>query len=125
MPVTQTLAPTSTPKATPTWTRADIDNLLRTNDKAVVRAIIALYRLQTKDEQARQDTLHKNHVGFSAAHARRGTYYAQLALAGKPLYPKTLERARRIALRHSRQLVEIANTTPTPLPTSQPQPGAN
>ena len=92
-----------------TWNRDKIDNLLRTNDRAVYRAIVALYQRQTADEKARQDTIHRNHVGFSAAHARAATYFAQLVLSGRTLYPKALAKARKIALRHSKQLVVIAN----------------
>lgn len=100
---------TATISTTATWNRDKIDNLLRTNDRAVYRAIVALYHRQTTDEKARQDTLHRNRVGFSAAHARRATYYAQLVLAGRTLYPRALAKARQIVLRHSKQLVDIAN----------------
>lgn len=94
---------------TKTWTRDEIDGLLRTNPKAVERAMLRLYELQTQDERQAGETKHHNNVGFAGNASKRGSYYARWVGSGRSLTGHHLESALRIALRHSRQLVEIAN----------------
>jgi len=91
-----------------TWTRDRINTLLSTNPRAVERAMVVLYDRQTRDEKDQGETRHHNGVGFSANAARKGTYYARWVLSGRHLTGHHLDRARAIALRHSRQLVEAA-----------------
>ena len=116
------------------YTRDQIDNLLRTNDRAVERAILRLFELQTADEQKIGGTNADNGRGFRSSDARAGTRFARWLLgmndrnvvkyARKLLTnPKAdvlfinycrngeraIDRARRISLAHSRQLVIIAN----------------
>jgi hypothetical protein len=95
--------------STKKWTRDEIDALLKERPEAVERAILVLWNRQTDDEQASQDTKHHNARGFSAAAAHLGSYYAKWLLAGKHLTGLHLDKALRIALRHSKQLVEEAN----------------
>ena len=117
-----------------TWTRNDIDALLRRSDKAVERAMVTLYELQRADEQRSTSTHLDNTVGFSAFDARAGSRFARWVLGyndkDQAVYePKSLtadgasrifwryckngeqviDRARRIALKHSRQLTDVAN----------------
>ena len=91
------------------WTRTQINNLLNTNPLAVERAMVRLYDLQTMDEKANSGTRWNNGQGFAAYAGKRGTYYARWVLGGRRLSGIHLERARAIALRHSGQLVAIAN----------------
>tara|TARA_B100001287_G_C22654350_1_gene516893 strand:+ start:1005 stop:1409 length:405 start_codon:yes stop_codon:yes gene_type:complete len=115
------------------WTREEIDHLLIENDIAVMRAIVRLFQMQTADEISSGQTKHENSVGFSSADAKAGTRMARWLLGmddrNEVRYPpkdlrhplcqrvlgrysqgKTvMHRARKIALKHSRQLVEIAN----------------
>lgn len=93
------------------WNRTQINELLNTNPKAVERAMVRLYDLQTKDEKVNNGSRWLNGQGFQSSAAKRGTYYARWVLGGRPLTGVHLERARAIAVRHSRQLVEIANRT--------------
>lgn len=95
------------------WNRARIRQILKMNDKAVERAMVALYDRQTRDEKATSDTKHNNNVGFSGAHAKKGSYYARWVLSGRKLDGYHLEKARGIALRYTRQLAEIANANLT------------
>lgn len=95
--------------STKTWTREEIDAMLRTNSRAVERAMVRLYELQTADEQQAETTKVHNNAGFSSYAARRGSYYARWVMSGRQLTGEHLEAATKIALRHSRQLVEIAN----------------
>ena len=119
---------------TKTWTRDEINEILRTNDKAVEKAIIRLFERQNDDEQQYATTNTQNSRGFASCDARAGTRFARWLLGmndrtvkkyqAKSLsHPKAytifrsycrhgegvMDRARRIALKHSKQLVEIAN----------------
>jgi hypothetical protein len=116
------------------FNRTQIDNLLRTNDRAVERAMIVLFERQTEDEQSSANTQHDNSRGFSCTDARAGTRFARFLQGmddrNRVRFPKkslthpiarrifrrhckngesVIARARRIALTHSRQLVEEAN----------------
>ena len=115
------------------WTRSEIDQLLIDNDIAVMRAIVRLFKLQTSDEISSAETKHENSVGFSAADAKAGTRMARWLLGMNdrnevryeakdlrhPLCQRVLGRyaqgksvmyrARKITLKHSKQLVDIAN----------------
>ena len=57
-------------------TREQIVELLRTNDKAVARALVALNKRQTDSEQATEQTRYRNGEGFRPCHARMGTSMA-------------------------------------------------
>lgn len=93
-----------------TWTRGEIDEILKTNPRAVERAMVRLYELQTADEQSTSQTRIHNGAGFSSYAANRGSYYARWVQSGRQLTGRHLEIATKIALRHSRQLVDIANS---------------
>jgi len=96
--------------ASKVWTRTEIDGMLRGNPKAVERAMIVLFNRQTTDEQSAGNTKHSNGRGFAAYAANKGTYYANWVLKGRSLSRQHLANARKIALKHSRQLVEEANS---------------
>jgi len=94
----------SIPKNDPDYIRW----LILMNDRAVERAIVAIYNCQTEDEKSTSDTRHNNKVGFSGADARLGSYYAKWVLGGNKLTGKHLEKARAMANKYVRQLVQIA-----------------
>lgn len=89
-----------------TWTKERVRILLASNDKAVERAIIALYRRQTLDEQNDGETRYSNGVGFSGAHANLGSYCARWILDGKSLSGPYLNRARIMVLHYVDQLMD-------------------
>ena len=91
-----------------TWTPEDIKALLDRSDEAVERAILALYRRQTDDEQTTQETRHRNGRGFASCHAWRGSYYARWILSGRHLSGPHIEKARRIVRHYTSQLAEEA-----------------
>ena len=93
-----------------TWNREEINEMLETNPRAVGRAMVALFNRQTEDEKRANDTKHSNGRGFAGYAARSGSYYAHWVLKGRTLTGRHLTKARKIALRHSRQLVEEANS---------------
>lgn len=61
-------------------TEAQIRALLESSDVAVEEGILRLHARQTTDEQRSKDTKHKNCRGFSAAHAKKGSKYADWIL---------------------------------------------
>jgi len=67
-----------------------IVELLRVNDKAIARALVALNDRQTADEQAHQDVKYHNGMGFRPCHARMGTSMAQFYTARGYLSPKQI-----------------------------------
>lgn len=72
-----------------------IVNMLRTNDKAVARALVVLFERQTADEQATEHTRHHNGRGFRPCHARMGTSMAKFYLQRGFLTPKQIAYWRR------------------------------
>lgn len=91
------------------WNKATIAALLKTSDKAVNRAMIVIYDRQTQDEKAVADTRHSNKRGFSAAHAKKGSYYGRWCKSGRALTAHHLVKAREIALHYAQQLADEAN----------------
>ena len=119
----------------PVYTREQIDQILRNNDSAVEQAIVKLFQLQTATEQRSAGTHCQNDIGFNAADAKAGTRFARWLLGMNDRnvvkYPRkslnhpragrifgrycqnggtVMDRARKIALKHSAQLVRIANS---------------
>ena len=87
-----------------------IENSLKNNPAAVVRALELLYENQTDDEKMDKETKHHNGVGFSGCDARTGSWLVEVVIAegrekGLPekslLRGKALEMGYRIALRYS------------------------
>ena len=92
-----------------TWTRTEIEALINSNDRAVERAMVAIWERQTRDEQAAETVRHHNGCGFAAWSAKSGTYYANWVRSGRRLTGKHLAKARKIALYHAGQLTDFAN----------------
>ncbi len=57
--------------------KVQIVNLLRTNDRAVARALVVLHQRQTVTEQNAKTTINRNGLGFRPCHARMGSSMAQ------------------------------------------------
>ena len=57
-------------------TKSQIIELLKTDKRAVARALVVLNQRQTADEQATQGTRYNNGRGFRPCHARMGTSMA-------------------------------------------------
>jgi hypothetical protein len=91
------------------WDKEGIQRLLAENDKAVVRAVAAIYARQTASEQSTESTVESNGVGFNYADARLGTYYGQYIARRGALTGHHLQKARRMMMKYWRQLAEIAN----------------
>ena len=93
------------------WTKEQIVELLETNDKAVTRAVIAIYQRQTAAEQDTRSTRMANNVGFNSSDAAYLSYCAQYAMKRKTLLSgKHLEKSRGKIKKYWKQLLEIANS---------------
>ena len=107
------------------WTPETIKALLDRDVLAVERAVVAIYRRQTADEQECYETKHHNRVGFAACHAGLGTYYAKWILSGKHLSGSHVERARRMVRHYAGQLHQIALTNQGQTQTTETKEYAN
>lgn len=90
------------------WNKESIQNLLRKNDKAVVRALQVLYDLQTSDEKSAGFSMHHNRVGFNAYDAEKLTHLARESKT-RPLTDVEIRTARARLLKYHGQLARIAN----------------
>lgn len=91
------------------WDKTSIQRLLAENDKAVARAVVAIYQRQTDEEKSSQATVKENGVGFNQADARRGAYYAGYIATSGRLTGRHLAIGRKMMMKYWRQLAEIAN----------------
>lgn len=88
---------------------ATIVEKLSTDPKWIKRAIVALYRKQTADEQATKETGVDNFQGFNKPDARRMTFVAEWLLSGKTLSDqKALEVYGPKLKKYRKQLAKIA-----------------
>jgi hypothetical protein len=88
---------------------ASIRDLLLKSDKAVERALVAIYARQTADEKQSHVTKHTNNVGFNKPDSNYCTYLAKWCLKGKSLSGKHLQQGRARVLKYAGQLAAIAN----------------
>ena len=91
------------------YKESEIKQLLLNSNRAVERGIVAIWKRQTEDEKAVEQTRKKNNVGFSAFHARRGTYYANWINSGKRLSGRHVDLGRKLILHYTNQLTKISN----------------
>ena len=90
-------------------TQESIQALLESNDKAVIRGLLAIYARQTSAEQSMEATKEDNGIGFNACDAPFMSSLAKWYNAKGFLTPKQLYRARKTIIKYRRQLTEIAN----------------
>lgn len=86
--------------------KESIIQLLKTNDTAVARALVALNKRQTNDEQQAQDTRYNNGRGFRPCHARMGTSMAQYYIKWGRLSEKQIAYWRK-PMRDGKMRIEI------------------
>jgi len=93
-----------------TWTKEKIVEMLNTNDKAVSRAVVAIYKRQTASERVSGTTQIQNNIGFNHADARYLTYCAEYVIKNnRQLSGKHLEKCRKRIAKYWKQLIDIAN----------------
>ena len=98
---------------TKNWTIEEIRNLLEESDKAVARAILAIYGRQTASEQSTETTSESNGVGFNGVDAPFLSSLAKFYEEKGYLSPKQVSYGRKKIRKYAGQLVNIANTPVT------------
>ncbi len=91
------------------WNKDTILALLNESDKAVCRAVLAIYDRQTADEQATAATADSNGIGFNGADAGFGSSLAKQYAERGTLSPRQIACARKMMRKYAGQLAEIAN----------------
>jgi hypothetical protein len=104
--------------------KQDIVELLKKNDKAVARAIVALNNRQTDSEQATEETRYRNGEGFRPCHARMGSsmakfYQSRGYLTAKQIaYWRMLDRTGKMRIEiYAGQLLLVAQAKAATKPT--------
>lgn len=85
-----------------------LQNLVRTNKKALYRSIILIAEYQTPEEKARGETFEHNNVGFGTVDAGMMTSLALRLKNGGELTPKELAMSRNKMPKYWRQLMDIS-----------------
>lgn len=91
------------------WTKEEIRNKLATDDRWLVRALMAIYKHQTDDEKNSLNTKHYNSVGFNGIDAEFLSSAAQWYQRTGRLSSKQLVHVRRKMMKYSGQLARVAN----------------
>lgn len=94
---------------TQVWTKESIQQLIKTNDAAVARAILALYARQTDAERSTAHTSVENGIGFNKIDAPFLTSIAKaLPRYNMHMTPRQLATARKMLPKYWRQLLQVA-----------------
>jgi hypothetical protein len=86
---------------------AAIKALLMESDKAVERAVLAIYARQTQSEQDTASTREHNCVGFNGLDAELLSSFAVRLQSGRNLTPGQMPWARKKIVKYAGQLLEI------------------
>ena len=87
---------------------AFVKTKLETDSRWLLRGLVAIYRLQTADEQQTRSTKKVNSVGFSAFDAEFMSAMAERALTNMSLSPRQIEAIRNTMKKYAGQLVRIS-----------------
>jgi hypothetical protein len=90
-------------------TKDQIEVKIATDQKWLERAILAIFKKQTSDEQTAEQSKYQNLRGFNGPDAKRMTYYACWIKSGRHLSGYHLELARKRMKKYCGQLEKIAN----------------
>lgn len=89
------------------WSKESVQALLASNDQAVYRALLQIYRRQTPGEKSSYSTQELNDSGFTASDAPTLTKLARRVERGISLSPAEISLARARLMKYTRQLLEI------------------
>lgn len=96
-------------------TEEEVRRCIQNNDGDVCKAIVAVYRKQTKGEQETKHTHETNGVGFNKFDAEILTSFAEQIIRnkrmGRPtlLSPKQIRLGRKKIIKYSKQVAKILN----------------
>lgn len=89
-----------------TWTQEDIKELLKHNDKALIKAILVIYSYQTETEKAWGETKFDNGMGFNGLDANILSSFAEQYNKRHFLTDKQLFIARKKMPKYAGQLLK-------------------
>jgi hypothetical protein len=90
------------------WNKETVQNLLRTNDIAVYRGLLAIYARQTDAEKASNATVLHNTVGFTGCDGEILSSFAKQLQSRGFLSEKQMVILRKKMLKYWKQLVAVA-----------------
>ena len=90
------------------WTIEEIKALLAESDKAVARAILAIYNRQTEDEKIVNETSASNGIGYNGVDANFMSSLAQFYQSKGFLSAGQLKYGRKKNMQYAGQLTQIA-----------------
>lgn len=93
----------------PKWNKAEVLEMLKKSDKALVRGLMTIYGYQTAEERVAGITVEDNGMGFNGADAE---FLSQMALSFQQygrLTPGQIEWTRKKMLKYAGQLAKHAN----------------
>jgi len=91
------------------WTKDDIKDLLKRDDRAVMRGLIVITSFQTAHERETHKTLELNDLGWNMIDADFMTSLAEQVKARQWLSAKQMNAARARLMKYAGQLVRVAN----------------
>ena len=91
-----------------TLTKETIHQIIDNRPGAVERALVAIWKRQTRGEQASRSTQLQNGEGFTSADASTLSRRAELVVEGYTLSPAELEDCKERLKKYWAQLIEVA-----------------
>lgn len=85
-----------------------LKDLVRSDDKALLRAIVCIYDNQTDEEKLKGESIEDNCIGFSKIDAKEMGDIARKIKAGKPLTKSELAKSRNKMQKYWKQLMIIS-----------------
>lgn len=92
------------------WSVHKMRSVLEESDEAVRRALIVLYKQQTRDERMADETIERNCAGFNKVDAEFGSELARIALHGGKLSDRQIQAARKMVMKYANQLTRLHNS---------------
>lgn len=92
-----------------TWTKEQIKEKLLSDNKWLIRGMLAIYKKQTDDEKQSGITAYDNGVGFNGIDAELLTNFSLQYISFRSLSAKQIEIMRKKMPKYAGQLAKIAN----------------
>lgn len=88
--------------------KAYLQNLVKTNDKALLRSILVIYNSQTDEEQVTGESTEENDVGFTKWDAKEMTAIAKKIQRHEALTKGELAKSRNKMCKYWKQLMVVS-----------------
>lgn len=91
------------------WKKEEIQYKMKTDDRWLIKGLLAIYKRQTDDEQSSGATKHDNGVGFNGVDSSFLSNAAVFYMKAGFLTPKHMAAVRKAMHKYAGQLAQIAN----------------